>query len=92
VVIGLEVGALDAAYAYCVENGCVITCEPLEEAWGERLFTCIDPFGYQWKFSIPIPGASPDTALDQGDRLVGSAAKVEAPADDLPGAAVDRGV
>lgn len=28
----------------------------MDEAWGERLFTCVDPFGYEWEFSVPIPG------------------------------------
>jgi uncharacterized glyoxalase superfamily protein PhnB len=56
VVIGLEVDDLDATYAYCTEAGCAITCEPMDEAWGERLFTCLDPFGYEWKFSVPIEG------------------------------------
>lgn len=57
VVIGLEVEDLDAALSYCTETGCLITCEPMDEAWGERLFTCVDPFGYEWKLSVPIPGA-----------------------------------
>jgi uncharacterized glyoxalase superfamily protein PhnB len=56
VVIGVNVDDLDATYAYCTESGCTITCEPMDEAWGERLFTCVDPFGYEWKFSVPIPG------------------------------------
>jgi hypothetical protein len=28
------------------------------EAWGERLFTGVDPSGYEWKFSVTIPGAA----------------------------------
>ena len=56
VVIGLEVADLDATYAYCIGAGCEITCEPMDEAWGERLFTCVDPFGYEWEFVVPIPG------------------------------------
>jgi uncharacterized glyoxalase superfamily protein PhnB len=55
-VIGLEVDDLGATYAYCTETGCEITCEPMDEPWGERLFTCLDPFEYEWKFSVPIPG------------------------------------
>jgi uncharacterized glyoxalase superfamily protein PhnB len=55
-VLGLEVDDLEATYAYCTEEGCEITCEPMDEAWGERLFTCVDPFGYEWKFSVTIPG------------------------------------
>lgn len=58
VVIGLELDDLDAAYAYCTESGCAITCEPMDEAWGERLFTFVDPIGYEWKLSVPIPDGS----------------------------------
>jgi uncharacterized glyoxalase superfamily protein PhnB len=54
VVIGLGVDDLDAAYAYCTEAGCEITCEPMDEAWGDRVFTCLDPFGYEWEFTHPI--------------------------------------
>jgi uncharacterized glyoxalase superfamily protein PhnB len=57
VVIGLSVDDLEMTYAYCAESGCEITCEPMDEAWGERVFSCLDPFGYEWEFSTPIPGA-----------------------------------
>jgi uncharacterized glyoxalase superfamily protein PhnB len=53
-VIGLEVDDLGATYAYCTETRCEITCEPMDEAWGERVFACLDPFGYEWEFSHPI--------------------------------------
>jgi uncharacterized glyoxalase superfamily protein PhnB len=58
VVIGLEVNDLEAAYAYCTASGCAITCEPMDEAWGERLFAFVDPSGYEWKLSIPIANGS----------------------------------
>jgi uncharacterized glyoxalase superfamily protein PhnB len=45
VVIGLDVDDLDVAYPYCTDAGCTITCEPMDEAWGELVFTCVDPFG-----------------------------------------------
>ena len=32
VVIGLMVDDLDATYAYCIVEGCEITCEPMNEA------------------------------------------------------------
>jgi uncharacterized glyoxalase superfamily protein PhnB len=53
VVIGLEVDDLDAMYAYCTEAGCEITCGPMDEAWGDRVFTCLDPFGYEWELTHP---------------------------------------
>jgi uncharacterized glyoxalase superfamily protein PhnB len=47
---------LEATNAYCVGAGCQITFEPMDEAWGERVVACLDPFGYEWEFSHPVPG------------------------------------
>ena len=44
--------------------------------------------------SVSVPGGMPrvgDRLLDERDRLAGAAAELEVPADDLAGAAVDRG-
>jgi uncharacterized glyoxalase superfamily protein PhnB len=60
VAIGLGVDDLEAAYDYCVDAGCRITCEPIDEAWGDRVFECIDPFGYVWELSRPIDGILPE--------------------------------
>jgi uncharacterized glyoxalase superfamily protein PhnB len=60
VVIGLVVDDVDGTHTYCVQQGCAITCEPMDEAWGDRVFTCLDPFGYEWEFLQPI--ADVDTA------------------------------
>ncbi|MFD8499966.1 VOC family protein [Amycolatopsis sp. NPDC059657] len=54
VAIGLGVDDLATSYEYCQAAGCTITSEPMDEAWGDRVFECIDPFGYQWEFSQPI--------------------------------------
>jgi uncharacterized glyoxalase superfamily protein PhnB len=54
VVIGLVVDDVDATHAFCVEQGCAITCEPMDEVWGDRVFTCLDPFAYEWEFFQPI--------------------------------------
>jgi uncharacterized glyoxalase superfamily protein PhnB len=59
VAIGLGVDDLESTYDYCRAAGCTITSEPSDEAWGDRVFECIDPFGYVWEFSQPIPGAEP---------------------------------
>jgi uncharacterized glyoxalase superfamily protein PhnB len=59
VAIGLGVEDLDATFAYCKAAGCEITCEPMDEAWGDWVFECVDPFGYQWEFSHPIAGTTP---------------------------------
>jgi uncharacterized glyoxalase superfamily protein PhnB len=64
VAVGLSVDDLDATFAYCSEAGCEITCEPMDEAWGDRVFECIDPYGYQWEFSKPIGGASATHGLE----------------------------
>jgi catechol 2,3-dioxygenase-like lactoylglutathione lyase family enzyme len=60
VVVGLRVDDLDATYAYCTGNDCPITCEPMDEAWGERIFSCLDPFGYEWEFSHPLDSVPDD--------------------------------
>jgi uncharacterized glyoxalase superfamily protein PhnB len=60
VAIGLHVDDLEASYRYCQTAGGTITCEPMDEAWGDRVFECTDPFGYVWEFSTPIEGEQPD--------------------------------
>ena len=65
VAIGLGVDDLDATYQYCRAAGSDITSEPSDEAWGDRVFECIDPFGYLWEFSQPIPGGEPSTASER---------------------------
>jgi uncharacterized glyoxalase superfamily protein PhnB len=64
VAIGLGVDDLDAAYEYCRGAGCEITSEPMDEAWGDRVFECVDPFGYLWEVSQPIPGSEPRNGAD----------------------------
>jgi uncharacterized glyoxalase superfamily protein PhnB len=59
-VVGLRVDDLDATYAYCTGHDCPITCEPMDEAWGERIFSCLDPFGYEWEFSHPLDDVPDD--------------------------------
>jgi uncharacterized glyoxalase superfamily protein PhnB len=59
VTIGLEVEDLEAAYQYCTAAGCSITCQPMDEAWGDRVFACLDPFGYEWELSQPITPMTP---------------------------------
>jgi uncharacterized glyoxalase superfamily protein PhnB len=63
VAIGLGVDDLQAPYDHCVGAGCEITTEPMDEAWGDRDFECIDPFGYLWEFSQPIADAEPADGL-----------------------------
>lgn len=64
VAIGLGVDDLAASYEYCRSSGCTITSEPMDEAWGDRVFECLDPFGYQWEFSQPIKDWEPAAGLE----------------------------
>ena len=59
VAIGLGVDDLEATLAYCRAAGCEVTSGPTDEPWGDRVFECFDPFGYQWEFSHPIAGTPP---------------------------------
>jgi len=59
VAIGLGVDDLGSMYEYCRSAECTITSEPADEAWGDRVFECIDPFGYLWEFSQPVSGGAP---------------------------------
>lgn len=49
--IDLTVPDLAATYAACMAAGCRITGEPVQELSGDRTFSCLDPFGYEWKFA-----------------------------------------
>lgn len=45
--ISFNVPDLAKAYDYCKKQNCEITMEPMDELWGDRIFTCLDPFGYE---------------------------------------------
>jgi uncharacterized glyoxalase superfamily protein PhnB len=45
--ISFNVRDLDSAYELCISEKCEITMEPMEELWGDRIFTCLDSFGYE---------------------------------------------
>jgi len=62
-VIGLEVANLQETYDYFVAHGAEITGPLQDQPWGERTFTCVDPFGYEWKLAVKIAaGTAGDTA------------------------------
>ncbi len=63
VAIGIGVDDLDASYEYCRTNGCAIRSEPTEEPWGDRVFECLDPFGYLLEISQPVGDVPVDDAL-----------------------------
>ena len=49
--VDLTVPDMAATYAACLEAGCKITEQPAQEFWGDRTFSCLDPFGYEWQFT-----------------------------------------
>jgi uncharacterized glyoxalase superfamily protein PhnB len=49
--IDLTVPDLAATYAACGAARCRVTAEPVQEIWGDRTFSCLDPFGYEWQFT-----------------------------------------
>jgi uncharacterized glyoxalase superfamily protein PhnB len=64
VAIGLGVDDLDASYAYCIGSSCDITSEPRVEPYGDRVFECIDPFGYLWEISQPVAEVAADDSVN----------------------------
>jgi uncharacterized glyoxalase superfamily protein PhnB len=58
VAIGLGVDDLDAAHAWCRESSCQIASEPRVEPWGDRVFECVDPYGYLWEISQSVGDVS----------------------------------
>lgn len=63
VAIGMSVDDLASVYEYCQTHGCVITAEPNDEPYGDRVFECFDPYGYLWEFSMPIAEQDPERAV-----------------------------
>ncbi len=45
--LSFNVVDFQSAYQWCMHNKCEITIEPVEELWGDLIFTCLDPFGYE---------------------------------------------
>lgn len=63
VAIGLGVDDLEATYTYCIESRCEITSQPRVEPYGDRVFECIDPFGYLWEISQPLGEVATEDAV-----------------------------
>ena len=64
VAIGLVVDDLDAVLGYCTDAGCEIVSEPEDTPWGDRVFSCLDPFGYEWEISFPLEDVGNEDAFD----------------------------
>ena len=39
-------------------HGVTLMADALEP-WGDRVFSALDPFGFEWEIAQPIPGAGP---------------------------------
>ena len=66
VKLNLRVADLASAYRSCRAAGCTITSEPREEFWGERVFTFLDPFGYEWELAELVVPLSPQQMAEAG--------------------------
>ncbi|MCD2444155.1 VOC family protein [Agromyces sp. SYSU K20354] len=60
VVIGLIVENLEHSRRYFEQAGGELTSEPRDEPWGARVFSALDPFGFEWEISQPTTSTEPD--------------------------------
>lgn len=66
VKLAFNVTDLNQAYQLCREEHCEITMEPMEEFWGDRIFTCLDPFGYELQIHQRVTTMSEAEILKAG--------------------------
>ena len=64
VKIAFSVRDLDATYEVFKDWGCEITTEPMAEFWGVRLFTALDPAGYEWQITQTIEEMTPEQGAE----------------------------
>ena len=55
----LQVDNLASVYDFVCREKLEVLAEPLDEYYGDRVFFFLDPFGYEWKISQPIPANTP---------------------------------
>jgi PhnB protein len=55
----LHVDNLASVYDFVRREKLEVLAEPLDEYYGDRVFFFLDPFGYEWKISQPIPANTP---------------------------------
>src|SRR5262249_16168465 len=55
----LQVDNLASVYEFARREKLEVLAEPLDEYYGDRVFFFLDPFGYEWKISQPIPANTP---------------------------------
>jgi len=51
----LQVDNLASVYDFVCREKLEVLAEPVDEYYGDRVFFFLDPFGYEWKISQPIP-------------------------------------
>jgi uncharacterized glyoxalase superfamily protein PhnB len=51
----LQVDNLASVYDFVCREKLDVLAEPHDEYYGDRVFFFLDPFGYEWKISQPIP-------------------------------------
>jgi uncharacterized glyoxalase superfamily protein PhnB len=49
--VDLAVTDISATYRACTAAGCQVTEDPVQEICGDYAFSCLDPFGYEWRFT-----------------------------------------
>jgi PhnB protein len=55
----LQVDNLASVYDFVCREKLEVLAEPLDQYYGDRVFFFLDPFGYEWKISQPIPAITP---------------------------------
>jgi uncharacterized glyoxalase superfamily protein PhnB len=55
----LQVDDLASVYEFVCREKLEVLAEPVDEYYGDRVFFFLDPFGYEWKISQPIPANAP---------------------------------
>jgi uncharacterized glyoxalase superfamily protein PhnB len=55
----LQVDNLASVYDFARREKLEVLAEPRDEYYGDRVFFFVDPFGYEWKISQPIPANTP---------------------------------
>lgn len=64
----LNVPDLASAYRACKNNGCKIVIEPMDEFWGDRSFTCVDPYGYEWQIAQTMRQLTPAEMAEAAEK------------------------
>ncbi len=53
------------------ETNCEVTTEPMDDFGEARLFTVIDPFGYEWQITQVVNVMTPNEQKEAGKKVWG---------------------